>query len=153
MSELYYSYEEVRLEKARVNGLVQLADAQVSALSFTPANNQIRSNWNAFYAQWQSFFSTGTDQDSLLWFPNFPDNQEWNVMQQYEQQLSSLQAQINQASGISNAVVQPSGTGGTVIPQIQSTLTTVAWIVGVAAVVYLFGPLIQSESVALARRA
>jgi hypothetical protein len=172
---LYNSFEDVRLEKARFDAQVQqtaasYASALGAPLDYTGAPvtdtivvllaletadaasdtaAQLKSDFIAFYASWNSFYATGTDQASTLWFPNFPDGAEWETLMQYEAALVVLQNRITALyPSASLVVLTPGGAAGispgalfpSLSPAVNATLTSVVWVGAAGAIVYVFGP-------------
>jgi hypothetical protein len=144
MGTFWNSYNDVRLEKARVNQLVtqldelitqnlsgaptainnttQLTTNQLSILvpSYQDEGNdsleQYTNDWNTFYSSWQGFYSTGVDQTSTLWFPNFSDSAEWQACMVYESALQALQTRYN-------ALVSSEGNNVGTVPVVPPTET------------------------------
>lgn len=195
---LYASYDNVRLEKGRINPLVEQTDQQVTALTGAPTTinratgtttnqlsvlvpsweetgddtiEQLAQDWDNFANAWDSFYTTGVDQTSTLWFPSFPDGAEWAALMQYEAGLAALQKRINAFSSVAQggtgliSVVQapdppPAGPGALglgnlfpwLTPDLSATLTNAAWVAGLGYFAITFGPAIGSTASALAPR-
>lgn len=178
---LWQSFEDVRLEKALFNEQVnQTAVAYATAYgspityntvtgestfnisNFTGAPEtssdsvtQLESDWEAFYVSWQSFYTHGTDQESTLGFPNFPDQGEWNTLMQYEAALKALQARIAALYPTASLVTfAPTAAPGfsltgffpSLSPQGNATLTSLVWVGLAFATFYYLGPLLQDAA-------
>jgi hypothetical protein len=181
---LYASYNDVRLEKARVDALVQQTDQAMTQLTGAPTSintttgetvnqlsvlvpsweetgndsiEQLSEDWNAFLSSWNGFMSTGVDQTSTLWFPNFPDGGEWAACMQYEAGLAALQTRLNNmGSGGQVPVITPtqSANGGPTptnlfpwfTPELATTLTNGVYLFGGAWLIWTFGPIVSGSS-------
>lgn len=90
---LYHSYGDVAAEKIRINAVVsQTVDAwnQCSDSATDATGQQLSTDFGAWYQTWTDFTNNGSSNEA-----DFPDNDEWDTMQSYEQQLVSLTARIN----------------------------------------------------------
>jgi hypothetical protein len=163
----YESYEDVRLEKARFEAVVEQFTSELLALT-QPMNNSFNADQAAFNADWQeyltswnSFYQTGTDQSSTLWFPNFPDSTEWSELMQYEAQLKTLQTRA--------ATVYPKGSFVAVTPSASATwslwslypalddsanatLTSLTWVAAAGVLVVYGGPILSALESYLPRK-
>jgi hypothetical protein len=155
----YDSFEDVRLGKAQTDAEVQQTSqtyiaALQAATSLPSAEPALNTSWLAFYAAWTGFMTTGTDQTSTLWFPNLPDESEYQQLQSYQAQLATLQKQMAAAypsAGIvTNTATAPTwswlGFYPLLSPAANATLTSATYVLGAVLVFDLFGPLIRGTS-------
>jgi hypothetical protein len=162
---LWQSFEDVRLEKARFNGVVQqfaqeiLAQAQGKNGSFTVGQSSLNADWQAYYKSWNGFYTTGTDQSSTLFFPNQPDSAEWSTLMQYEADLTALQGRAATAypKGSFLAVVPSSPSSWSLFslfpslsPSANATATSIVWVGAALAFFAYGGPILSSLSGAAA---
>jgi hypothetical protein len=173
---LYQSYEDVRLAKAQLDAQVQqTAQSYATALGQTidysggpttytvvqlealvqadvsgDTAAKLKSDFIAFYTAWNSFYTTGTDQTSTLWFPNFPDNAEYETLVQFQTSLAALQTRISALySSASVTPITPSSTVNwspfalypMLAPTANATLTSATYVALALAAFFYLGPL------------
>ena len=187
---LFTSYEEVRLAKAQFDAQVQqtavaYATAYGSPISYNKVTGeetdtistlvpifaadeasdtveQLDNDWIAFYKSWASFYGSGTDQASTLWFPNFPDDAEYSTLMQYEAALASLQARIVALYPKASIVMltpPATATAGwlslypSLSPAANTTATSLTYVGLALAIFYYLGPALSALSGAAAAEA
>jgi hypothetical protein len=95
---------------------------------------QLATDFNAWYQTWTDFTNTGTEN-----YANLPDNDEWDTMQTYEQQLAALTTRINNYCGAGLPGPAPTGKSPT---SPVAMLTGVVIAVAVAVVAVEVAPLL-----------
>jgi hypothetical protein len=156
-----------------INNTTQLTTNQLSILvpSYQDEGNdsieQFTNDWDTFYSSWQGFYTTGVDQTSTLWFPNFSDSAEWQACMVYEKALQALQTRYNalvssEGNSVGTVTVVPptEEVGGGLslanllpwfTPALGSTLTNGFYIVAGLYAAFTFFPALGNVATAITR--
>jgi len=115
-------------------------------------------DWATFYQNWNFFYNSGITESSfwLSAFDALPDGAEWNWLMWYEQAYMILAQRAQKLwTNISLPVgpsppSQPGASLSCMFPSLDpvqcATATSVVWVLGAAAFIYLLGPAIAGAS-------
>lgn len=154
-----HSYEDVRTEKVRFNGLVadfaQTLIAQTSALNgnFTAAQQKFNADWQAWFSAWNAFNLSGTTQLWVAtWYDSLPDDAEWSTLMAFETQFPSYVTQAQTLYPKGGYITPVTATDTTTFswgslypslpPNVNATLTSLTYVAGVAALLFYGGPIL-----------